>query len=314
MKTMPNSNQEERFRWITPILENKVSIKVMSTVCPFSERTLKYWLSSYRKSGLDGLISHSTRPRSQPRETPIWLKEKILSLRSEHDLAAIKLHWKLEKEGIEIHERTIGKILKANGLTRKYHQRKKYPPKNKAQFLAGELVEIDIKFVPKRIAGKRYYQFTAIDCATKWRYLEVFDDFGNLASIKFLRRLVSIAPFTIKAIKTDNGANFTNRYSGYQKSQDPLKPRLHHFDLVCQESGIVHYLIDPGKPQQNGTVEKSHSSDQSSFYDKIKYNTIDELSYQLRLWNMFYNDLEHCGLQGKTPNEALRLKVQYVRT
>jgi len=23
------------------------------------------------------------------------------------------------------------------------------------------------------------------------------------------------------------------------------------------------------------------------------------------LWNMYYNDLEHCGLNGKTPNEFL---------
>ena len=168
--------------------------------------------------------------------------------------------------------------------------------------------------IKPRIAGKRYYQFTAIDCASRWRYLEVFDDCGNLASIKFLRKLVSIAPFIIKAIKTDNGANFTNRYTGYKKSQDLFNPRLHPLDLECQELGITHYLIDPGKPQQNGTVEKSHSSDQRTFYDKISYDTVEDLKYQVRLWNMFYNNLEHCGLNGLTPNECLRLKVQYVRT
>lgn len=310
---MPNSNQEERLRWIAPILEKKISIKAMSGVCPFSERTLKYWLSDYRKFGQAGLVSHSTRPRSQPNETPIWLKEKIIALRAEHDLAAVKLHWKLQKEGINIHERTVGKILKSNDLTRKYRQRKQYPPKVKTKLLPGELVEIDIKFVPKKICGKRYFQFTAIDCGTKWRYLEVFDDFGNYASIKFLRKLILIAPFDIKSIKTDNGTNFTNRYRNYRTSTDP-DPKPHPFDLECQRLNIAHYLIDPGKPQQNGTVEKSHGSDQRSFYDKISYDTVDELHYQIRLWNMFYNDLEHCGLNGLTPNEALKLKVQYVRT
>lgn len=29
------------------------------------------------------------------------------------------------------------------------------------------------------------------------------------------------------------------------------------------------------------------------------------LRYRIRLWNMYYNDLEHCGLDGKTPNEFL---------
>jgi len=30
------------------------------------------------------------------------------------------------------------------------------------------------------------------------------------------------------------------------------------------------------------------------------------------LWNDYYNNLEHCGLDGKTPNEMLRLKVPEV--
>jgi transposase InsO family protein len=314
MKTMPNSNQEERLRWIMPIVEKEISVKTMSVASPFSERTLKYWLADYRKNGLSGLTSLSTRPKSQPNETPIWLKEKILSMRQEHDLAAIKLHWKLKKEGIDIHERTIGKILKANGLTRKYRSRKIQYKKPRIQFKPGELIEIDIKFVPNRINGKRYFQFTAIDVASKWRYLEIFDDYGNYASIKFLNRLMQVAPFRIQAIKTDNGSNFTNRYTGYKKSADPTEPNIHPFDTECQKLNIEHYLIDPGKPQQNAFVENSHKSDQLSFYGRIKCTTKEELSYQSRLWNMFYNDLEHCGLNGLTPNEFLKLKVQNVRT
>jgi len=42
MKTMPNSTQEEKYRWIKPILEDEITIKDMVRVCPFSERALKY--------------------------------------------------------------------------------------------------------------------------------------------------------------------------------------------------------------------------------------------------------------------------------
>lgn len=311
---MPNSNQEEKMRWIKPILEKKISIKNMTLVCPFGERTIKNWLFKYRKDGLDGLRNRSTRPKSQPNETPIRIKERILELRKESGLAAIKLHWKLEKEGIFIHERTIGKILKAEGLTHKYRTRKKYPPKQKALLKPGELVEIDVKYVPNRINSLRYYQFTAIDCSTRWRYLKIYSQQANIDAINFLQELNSVSPFVIKAIKTDNGSIFTNRYTGYLKSTDPINPKLHPFDIECQKMNITHYLIDPGKPAQNGKVEKSHGSDQRTFYDKIKYATVDDLKYQIRLWNMYYNDLEHCGLNGLTPNEALRLKVQNVRT
>jgi len=67
MKTMPNSTQEEKYRWIKPILENEITIKDMAKVCPFSERALKYWLANYRKHGITGLENKSTRPKTYPR-------------------------------------------------------------------------------------------------------------------------------------------------------------------------------------------------------------------------------------------------------
>lgn len=312
MKTMPKNTQEERYRWIKPILDGDIAIKTMAKVCPFSERTLKSWLASYRQYGKVGLVPKSTRPRSNPKETLIRIKERIIELRKETKLSALKLHWQLEKEGINIHYRTIGKIIKKEGLTRKYRTRKIKYRYVKATLKPGELVEIDIKYVPKRLNNRRYYQFTAIDCASRWRYLKIYDNTSNYNAIRFLKRLIKIAPFQIRAIKTDNGSCFTNRYTGYLKSSDPLNPRLHPLDLLCKKYDIEHYLIDPGKPAQNGKVERSHRSDQEHFYNRTKFDTIEELQYKLRLWNMYYNDLEHCGLNGLTPNQALRLWVQNV--
>ena len=80
---------------------------------------------------------------------------------------------------------------------------------------------------------------------------------------------------------------------------------LHALDARCRELGIKHYLIDPGKPAQNGTVERSHREDQEKVYDEIKFTSEEDLRYRVRLWNMYYNNLEHCGLNGKTPNEFL---------
>src|SRR4030066_1272284 len=119
MKTMPNTTQEEKLRWIKPILEKQITIKRMALVCPFSERALKYWLAHFRAQGLAGLVNQSTRPKSHPQETSIRIKERILELRKETDLSALKLSYKLKKEGLFIHSRTIGKILKTEGLVRK---------------------------------------------------------------------------------------------------------------------------------------------------------------------------------------------------
>lgn len=310
-KTMPNSTKEEKYRWIKPILDKEITIRQMAKVCPFSERTLKYWLAKFRQLGFDGLANKSTRPKSHPDETPIRIKERIIELRKATGLCAKKLNYKLVKEEISVSDRLIGKVLKSEGLVRKYRVRKLKYRYLKLPLQAGELMEIDIKYVPDLVKGRQYYQFTAIDCATRWRYIEIYENEDNCSAIKFLKRLIALAPFRIRAVKTDNGSYFTNRYTGYLKSSDPMNPRLHPFDLLCQKLNIIHYLIDPGKPAQNGKVERSHRTDQEMFYDKRKFRTVLGLKKALRIWNQEYNNLEHCSLDGLTPNEALD-KVQNV--
>jgi len=307
---MAESKAAERLRWIKPILDRELTIAKMAMVAPFSERTIKYWLAAYKERGIAGLEPRSTRPKSSPWETPIRIKERLIALRKKTGLAAIKLSWRLAKQGIAIPARTAGKILKDEGLVRKYRTKKISYRYVKAGLRPGELVEIDIKYVPDKIKGLRYYQFTAIDCATRWRYLAIHGDMGNSSALAFFDQLLRVAPFRIRAIKTDNGSSFTNRYSGYRKSDDPLFPRLHPLDLRCQELGIIHYLIDPGKPAQNGRVERSHRSDQERLYDRIDPATITlrGLKSRLKIWNSCYNNLEHCALNGLTPNEALRVQ------
>lgn len=315
---MSKTIQEERLRWILPIYRGEIKLVDMARVCPYSRRSLERWLSEYRKHGKDGLIPKSTKPKSNPNETAIRIKERIIELRKDTKLCALKLESKLEKQGINIHHRTIGKIIKKEGLTRKYRTRKLKNQYLKVPLLPGELVEIDVKYVPERVKNKRYYQFTAIDCASRWRYLKISDDMSNLSAIRFLKEVMKISSFKIRSIKTDNGPCFTNRYTGYLKSSNPINPRLHPFDLLCQRLNIIHYLIDPGKPAQNGKVERSHRSDQESFYDQVSFKSLNELEYKLKLWNMDYNDLEHCSLGLKSPNEYLKqfnlVKPPYVRT
>jgi len=310
-KTMPKSTTEEKYRWIEPILDKEITIKQMSRVCPFSERALKYWLANFRLDGMAGLENKSTRPKSQPNETPIRTKERIIEIRKQTKLCAKKLNYKLVKENIAVSDRLIGKIIKTEGLVRKYRIRKLKYKYIKLPLLPGALVEVDIKFVPKKLKNKQYYQFTAIDCSSRWRYLKIYDNSGNGNAIKFLEELIKIAPFKIRAIKTDNGSCFTNRYTGYQKSADPLNPRLHTFDLFLMRNNIMHYLIDPGKPAQNGKVERSHRTDQEMFYNRHKFKTVLGLERAIKQWNNNYNNLEHCALDGLTPNEALA-RVQYV--
>jgi len=296
---------EERLRWVLPIAHKEVTLVDSARVFPHGKRTLERWVAAYKQGGEAALEPRSTRPKTSPKETPIRIKEQVIELREEQKLCALKLHWKLAKQGIHLHERTVGKILKAEGLVRKYHVKKTKYKYLKAERQPGDLIEIDVKYVPGHIAGKRYFQYTAIDCASRWRHLAVYEEQASFHSIRFLDDVIARFPYLIRAIKTDNGSIFTNYYVGTNKRSDQTVKTLHALDQFCAKRGIVHYLIDPGKPAQNGTVERSHRSDQESFYDRNRFRSFKDLQKKLQKWNCEYNDLEHCGLQGKTPNEAL---------
>jgi Integrase core domain/leucine-zipper of insertion element IS481 len=308
---MAKNVKEERYRWLRPILEKEISIKNLVKVCPYGERSLKRWLADFRTGGMKALEPKSTRPKTSPEETPIWIKEKVISLRKETGLCAKKLHWRLKKQELIVPVSTIGKILKDEGLTRKYRVKKIKYKYLKAERKPGELVEIDVKYVPGNVQGKEYFQYTAIDTASRWRYLRIFEEQSSFHSVEFLRDVIQRFRYEIKAVKTDNHSTFTNFYVGSNKRSDISIKTIHALDIFCAQNDIVHYLIDKGKPAQNGTVERSHREDQR-FYDRNKFKTIYDLKDKIKIWNEEYNNLEHCGLDGKTPLEMLnsfQLKV-----
>ena len=169
-----------------------------------------------------------------------------------------------------------------------------------------------MKHVPGRIVGRRYYQYTAIDTASRWRYLQIYDEETSHHSVCFLKEVISKFQYKIQAIKTDNGSIFTNYYTSMTKRSDMTVQTIHTLDIFCHENNIVHYLIDPGKPAQNGCVERSHREDQEKFYEQNTFRSFADLKKKIQIWNIKYNNLEHCGLNGKTPNEMLELQVTNV--
>ena len=289
-KIMPETKQQLRYQWINPILNGEISIENVLKISPFSERTIKYWLARYRAGGIEALIDQSTRPHTMPHLVGEELKDKILKLRDKEKVGGKKIFYLLRREGVQISERGINKILKREGKTRVYRRRRDYVYHRKPITVPGEMIEVDIKYGIHFGFGRWWYQYTAVDLASRWRYLKGFDNRENDYSILFLEELIDKTKrlFKIKAIKTDNDSVFTNRLTGYEKSTDPLNPRLHPVDLLCKGNNITHYLIDPGKPTQNGHVERSHRTDKDYFYKYLKKpETVEEYNYKLSSTQFF---------------------------
>jgi transposase InsO family protein len=64
-------------------------------------------------------------------------------------------------------------------------------------------------------------------------------------------------PLEVHTILTDNGSEFTDRFTVDKKAKPQDRPSGDHaFDRVCAARAIAHRLTQPFRPQTNGMVER----------------------------------------------------------
>jgi transposase-like protein len=178
------------------------------------------------------------------------------------------------------------------------------PKKTFKDYLPG-YIHVDIKYLPKMLdKDKRYYLFVAIDRASRWVFMAFYPNKSAESASNFLKKLVRKAPFTIEKILTDNGKEFTDRFSLPDK-----KPSDNHkFDKLCAKYDIEHCLI---KPKTNGMVERFNGRIKH-IIQTIKFENFEELKQTLMNYLYTYNNLlPQRALKGKTPVETL---VKYYET
>jgi len=309
-----------REQWIKLHLEQRVSLKELAESAGFHRNTLSLWKHNYLKYGIDGLIDKSRAPHSHPNAYPDYVKERIELLRTDKDNRRVPGPETIKSRmigryGIEISRSGIAKFLNQEGLidpkksrrTKKKERIKKYKIHE-----PGELIQMDVKYAFKSYADYWYYQYSSIDYLTNMVYGKLYETQSNLESILFLRSLHEFYPFIVSGVQTDNHSTFTNRYTGYLKSSDPLNPRLHPLDMECMRLGINHYLIDKGKPAQNGKVERFHRVCEEEFYQRETFKDLNSARKKFRDFLHYYNyEREHQGIDNLTPIEKLQSLTKY---
>jgi transposase InsO family protein len=98
----------------------------------------------------------------------------------------------------------------------------------------------------------RRYLFVAIDRASRWVFLHIYDNPSEESSLDFLKRLQAACPIRIRTILTDNGKEFTDRFTSRQKQPSGR----HAFDHACARAQIDHRLIPPRHPQTDGVAKR----------------------------------------------------------
>ena len=262
------------------------------------------WRKKYDGT-VQSLANKSTRPLSHPNQ---HTEEELELIRHKH-----RYH---RHEGLA----QVYRKLRDAGYTRTYDsmciqirkmkldtpkKRKSYPKtrykKNPATY-PGEIVQIDVKYVPNECIGfasphSRYYQITAIDVYSRKRYLELVNELSTYSTSNFLKRLEDKLGFKVTLVQTDNGIKFVN-------DQDITKKKT-RFEKYLEKLNIKHKRTRPYSPWQNGIVERSHRIDNELFYSKRRFSSYKQMEKSFKRYNKRYNNIARKILNFKTPNEII---------
>ena len=200
------------------------------------------------------------------------------------------------------------------GLFPKAKSKKKYKPKPyEAMSHAGQRIQVDVKVVPRKCIADptlKLYQYTAIDEYSRLRFLRAYPEQSTYSSADFMKHAIlwyQRRAIKIECIQTDNGFEFTNRFSNSKRDILTL------FEATLANQCIRHKLIRPYTPRHNGKVERSHREDQKRLYDSHCFYSLADFGGQLAAHQNRSNDLPMRPLHWLSPLEFLRAHtVQHV--
>ena len=279
--------------------EGRMNLSELCREFGISRETAYVWLRRYRAAGRDVqvLSDRSHRPHHSPHQIPAEVADLIVAARKYRPTwGPRKLRAFLvdRKPGVALpSESAIAAILHRNGLTsvRRRRRRRLVVPATRPFAAAtgpNAVWCVDFKGWWRTGDGRRCYPLTLIDAYSRYllrcealletdtRHVQpifdsAFQEFG-----------------TPDAIRSDNGPPFASTGAA----------GLSALSVWWNQLGIRHDRITPGKPQQNGRLERFHRT-----LAVLAATPAADVRAQQRAFDYFRYDYNQ-----QRPHEALRLK------
>ena len=264
---MATITQDMRYRLSLIKYAEKYGVTKAAIKYKTNRQYIYRWKRRYNGS-IQSLRDHSRRPHHHPNQHTTEEIKLITDMRRRNPDAGLVVFWvKLMQRGYSRSIPGLYRFLRKQGILAVKPDNPKYVAKPYEQMqYPGQRIQIDVKFVPSiclvnEAKGQHFYQYTAIDEYSRWRFVEAFEEHSSYSSALFLAHLIKAFPFPVECVQTDNGQEFTKRFSPYGGSD---KPTI--FQVQLMKHGIKHKLIRPFTPRHNGKVERSHRKDNERFY------------------------------------------------
>jgi transposase InsO family protein len=277
-----------------------VTFQALSAEFGIRREVLSRWWARYQAADLSGLQPTSRRPHRSPQQTRARDVQRILRMRAQ-GLSAARI-------GLVtgLGHGTVQRTLERAGQNRLPRPPKARPKRYEKQ-RPGELVHIDIKFLPALRNARYDYEFAAIDDFSREAVVWIGVDQTSASATVFLEQVIATLPYRVEAILTDNAFAFTMRYAHHAT-------RKTRFEQACASFGIRHYLLRPHAPQSNGKVERFFRTVDEECLNRRPLFTFRARSRAVDNFVWFYNhERPHLSLGGMTPVERRKLFFRQLR-
>ena len=256
MAWMETCAVDERMRFVMAVERGEGSFAALCRDFNVSRKTGYKWLARYEDAGVEGLLDRSRAPLHHPQALPQSIVEHCLAVRREHpSWGPVKVLAFLERRWPRMPwpaASSIGELFDREGLTVKRRLRRRGPPSSAPPFAAcaaaNEVWCMDFKGWFVTGDGRRCEPLTLCDAHS--RYLLRCQALPSTDSEQVWPVLdAAFREFGLPVrLRSDNGPPFASCGAG----------GLSRLSVKVIKAGVLPERIAPGKPQQNGRLERLH--------------------------------------------------------
>lgn len=268
--------------------EQGTSFTTLTAEYGVRREVLGRWWKRYQAGDLAALTPHSRRPLRSPARLGRRVEAQILQLR-ERRLSAHRIAYHLG-----VGHSTVHRVLARHGVNQVPRPARPQPRRYEKQ-RPGELLHIDLKFLPALRNARNDFEFAAVDDFSREAVVAIHTEQTSASAARFLERVLASLPYRIEAVLTDNAFAFTMRHAWHTT-------RVTRFQQVCAAHHIRHYLLRPYAPQSNGKVERFFRTIDDECLHVRPLFTFAARSRAVEEFVWYYNhERPHLSLGGMTP-------------
>lgn len=265
----------------------------------YSPKTLKHWLSAYRRYGIDGLYPKVREDKGESRKLTKDVQESILLLKGKYPKRTAKsIYHELVVKGVIPYDgvslSTVQRFLSKNRLQVNQHIKDRrafefeYP---------NECWQSDISVGPYLlIEGKKYrtYIIAILDDASRLVvHCEAFYT-ENLNSLLTVMKKAVAKRGIPKKLFVDNGKVF----------------KSNQLQMICASLGTILSFAQPYSPESKGKIERWFKTLQDSWLNTLDwrmFSSLEDFNLQLQQYvEKGYNQQVHSSIQERPIDKFLK--------